>query len=156
MSPLVILLSRRGYVHHFGIKISIIVRCYCYDLGQSERNIFDFPSVTCIWSATVNIIFHFYRCWASIQSPATSGNPIGGPHRALRRTRDLNLFSLPGARHNKNKNGTINPDMGPLRRHVHLCVSFSIFQVLYMQNTNLSKIHCYNCLQRASKKKKSL
>ena len=42
MSPLVILLPRKGYLQHFGSKIVKIVRCYCHDLGQSERNIFDF------------------------------------------------------------------------------------------------------------------
>ena len=42
MSPLVILLPRKGYLQHFGSKIAKIVSCYYHDLGQSERNIFDF------------------------------------------------------------------------------------------------------------------
>ena len=42
MSPLVILLPRKGYLQHFGSKIAKIVRCYCHNLGQSEKNIFDF------------------------------------------------------------------------------------------------------------------
>ena len=29
-------------LEHFCSKIAKIVRCYCHDLGQSERNIFDF------------------------------------------------------------------------------------------------------------------
>ena len=41
MSPLVILLPRKGYLQHFGSKIAKIVRCYCHNLGQSERKIFD-------------------------------------------------------------------------------------------------------------------
>ena len=42
MSPLVILLPRKGYLQHIGPKIAKIVRCYCHNLGQSEKNIFDF------------------------------------------------------------------------------------------------------------------
>ena len=42
MSSVVILLPRKGYLQHFGTKIAKIVRCYCHDQGQSERNIFDF------------------------------------------------------------------------------------------------------------------
>ena len=34
MSPLVILLPRKGYYQHFGTKIAKIVRCYCHDQGQ--------------------------------------------------------------------------------------------------------------------------
>ena len=42
MSPLVILLPRKEYLQNFGTNISKIVRCYCHDQVQSERNIFDF------------------------------------------------------------------------------------------------------------------
>ena len=37
-----ILIPRKGYLQHFGSKIAKIVRCYYHDLGQSEKNIFDF------------------------------------------------------------------------------------------------------------------
>ena len=53
MSPLVILLPRKGYLQHFCSKIANIVRCYCHDLGQSERNIFDFSlcvTVAAVWT----------------------------------------------------------------------------------------------------------
>ena len=45
-----ILLPRKGYLQQFGFKIVKIVRCYCHDLGQSERNIFDFS--LCVTEAT--------------------------------------------------------------------------------------------------------
>ena len=39
MSPLLVLLTRIGYLHHFGTKIAKIVRrCYCHVSGQSERD----------------------------------------------------------------------------------------------------------------------
>ena len=41
MSLLVILLPRKGYLQHFGSKIAKTVRCYCHNLGQSEKKIFD-------------------------------------------------------------------------------------------------------------------
>ena len=44
MSPLVILLPRKKYLQHFGSKIAKIVRSYCHNLDQSEKNIFDFSS----------------------------------------------------------------------------------------------------------------
>ena len=34
--------TKKKYSQHFGAKIAKIVRRYCHDLGQSERNIFDF------------------------------------------------------------------------------------------------------------------
>ena len=42
MSPLVILQPRKVYLEHFGSKIAKIVWCYWHNLGQSEKNIFDF------------------------------------------------------------------------------------------------------------------
>jgi hypothetical protein len=41
LKPLVILLPRKGYLQHFGSKIAKIVRSYCHNLDQSEKNIFD-------------------------------------------------------------------------------------------------------------------
>jgi hypothetical protein len=41
MSPLVIILPKKGYLQHFGSKIAKIVRYYSYNLGQSGKNIFD-------------------------------------------------------------------------------------------------------------------
>ena len=35
------------YLQRFGSKIVKILRCYCHDLGQSERNIFDFSLCAC-------------------------------------------------------------------------------------------------------------
>ena len=34
--------TKKKYSQHFGAKTAKIVRRYCHDLGQSERNIFDF------------------------------------------------------------------------------------------------------------------
>ena len=58
MSPLVILLPRRVYLEHFGSKIAKIVRCYCHDLGQSERNVFDFS--LCVNGLSLDFFSLFY------------------------------------------------------------------------------------------------
>ena len=34
--------AKKGYLQHFGSKIAKIVKCYRHNLGQSEKNIFDF------------------------------------------------------------------------------------------------------------------
>jgi len=41
MSPLVILLPRKGYLQHFGSQIAEILRCYCNNLGQFGKDIVD-------------------------------------------------------------------------------------------------------------------
>ena len=45
----------KGYLQHFGSKIAKIVRCYCHDVGQSERNIFDFS--LCVGGP---LLMHYY------------------------------------------------------------------------------------------------
>ena len=59
MSPLMILLQRKGYLQLFGSKIAKIGWCYCHDLGQSERNIFDFS----LCATVSNINYDLHICW---------------------------------------------------------------------------------------------
>ena len=65
MSPLMILLPRKGYLQHFGTKIAKNVRCYCYDLGKSERNIFDFSLCVSLFQSFTKVCLHL-MCWGQM------------------------------------------------------------------------------------------
>ena len=70
MSPLLILLPRRVYLEHFGSKIAKIVRCYCHDLGQSERNIsyFSLCLTVLLWGLFKGTLKLWILFWSIIKT----------------------------------------------------------------------------------------